>query len=229
LRRAVSVSSGLDPQVARAFRWRYGLSVAQALGVIEVGLPLVNRIDPQGRPESVGAPTAGAEAAIVDGAGRPLPDGEVGELLLHAPGMLSAYLDPPLGREAILRDGWFQTGDLARRDADGLITLVGRRKSVLNVAGHKVFPEEVAAVLERHPAVVRAGVDSRPHPLIGEAVHARLQVVDVSCPPDLETLRAHCRPYLSAYKIPVSIEVVEELEVTSSGKVRHGSSVRNEV
>lgn len=221
LRLAVSVSSALDPAIAAAFRERFGVPVTQALGIIEVGLPLVNRADPLGRPAAVGRPTEGCEIRILDAQGNPARAGQIGEIALRCPGMLAGWLDPPLTRDKILRDGWFFPGDLARRDPDGVIALVGRSKLAINVAGHKVFPEEVAAVLERHPAVARASIGSRPHPLLGEAVHANIELVAGAVAPTLEALRAHCRPFLSAHKLPVSIEI-GEVELTPSGKTLHG-------
>ena len=76
----------------------------------------------------------------------------------------------------MLHDGWFLTGDLAHRDSGGRIVLDGRTSSVIHVAGHKVFPEEVAAVLDQHPAVLRSRVFGRPHPQMGEAIHAEVQL-----------------------------------------------------
>jgi acyl-CoA synthetase (AMP-forming)/AMP-acid ligase II len=90
------------------------------------------------------------------------------------------------------------------------------------VAGHKVFPEEVAAVLDQHPAVLRSRVITRPHPQLGEAVHAEVQLRDGSSQTVTEDILAFCRRRLSSHKVPTSIELVAELNLTSSGKVRHG-------
>jgi acyl-CoA synthetase (AMP-forming)/AMP-acid ligase II len=95
---------------------------------------------------------------IVDDEMKPLAEGETGQLALRGPGMFSGYLNPPRSREEVLHDGWFLTGDLAHRDSGGRIVLDGRTSSVIHVAGHKVFPEEVAAVLDQHPAVLRSRV-----------------------------------------------------------------------
>ena len=124
----------------------------------------------------------GFEAVILDERLKPVADGETGQLALRGPGMFAGYLNPPKRREEVLRDGWFLTGDLAHRDDAGRIVIDGRLKTVIDVAGHKVFPEEVAAVLDQHPAVLRSRVTTRPHPQLGEAVHAEVQLRDGSSP-----------------------------------------------
>jgi len=122
----------------------------------------------------------------------------------------------------VLRDGWFWTGDLAHRDPAGRIVLDGRTSSVIHIAGHKVFPEEVATVLDQHPAVLRSRVTSRPHPQLGEAVHAEIQLRHGSLPTTREDILLYCRRRLSNHKVPASLDFVSTLDLTASGKVRHG-------
>jgi acyl-coenzyme A synthetase/AMP-(fatty) acid ligase len=222
LRRAVSTSAALAPQTAQAFLERYGLPITQAYGIIEVGLPLINLDHALDRPESIGRPLPDYEVAILDENLRPVPSGSVGELALRGPGMFDAYMSPPRLRREVLRGGWFLTGDLARQDADGLVTLVGRCKAMINVAGNKVFPEEVEDVLNMHPCVALARVSARAHPQMGEVVHA-----DIVLSPsaggreiEVEQLLAFCRQRLSSYKVPQSVAFVESIEETPSGKVR---------
>jgi long-chain acyl-CoA synthetase len=222
LQRVMSVSSKLHTQSARDFFARYKIPVAQGYGIIEVGLPIMNIAEAAEHPEAIGRPVSGFEAKIVDDAMKPLAEGETGQLVLRGPGMFSGYLDPPRSREEILRDGWFLTGDLAHRDGGGRIVLDGRTSSVIHVAGHKVFPEEVAAVLDSHPAILRSRVFGRPHPQFGEAVHAEVQLRDGNLPAASEDILAFCRRRLSSQKIPMSLEFAAEISMTSSGKVRHG-------
>jgi long-chain acyl-CoA synthetase len=136
--------------------------------------------------------------------------------------MFAGYLNPPKRRDEVLRDGWFLTGDLAHRDDAGRIVIDGRLKTVIDVAGHKVFPEEVAAVLDQHPAVLRSRVTTRPHPQLGEAIHAEVQLRDGSPETSSEDILSFCRRRLSSHKVPTSLDLVAELNLTSSGKVRHG-------
>ena len=221
LRRVMSVSAKLHPQSARDFLAKYQAPVSQGYGIIEVGLPIQNIAEAVEHPEAIGRPVDGFEAKIVDEAMQPLPDGQPGQLALRGPGMFSGYLNPPRSRAEVLHDGWFLTGDLAHRDSGGRIVLDGRTTSVIHVAGHKVFPEEVAAVLDHHPAVLRSRVSARPHPQMGEAIHAEVQLRPGQAATPEEII-AFCRRRLSSQKVPASLDLVAEISTTSSGKVRHG-------
>ena len=222
LQRVMSVSAKLHPQSALDFLAKYHIPVSQGYGIIEVGLPIQNIAEAREHPEAIGRPVEGFEAKIVDDARRPLPEGEPGQLALRGPGMFSGYLNPPRARAEVLHDGWFLTGDLAHRDSGGRIVLDGRTTSVIHVAGHKVFPEEVAAVLDHHPAVLRSRVCARPHPQMGEAIHADVQLRPGQAATTSEDIIAFCRRRLSSQKVPATLEMVAEITTTASGKVRHG-------
>ena len=221
LKRVMSVSAKLHPQTALDFLAKYKVPVAQGYGIIEVGLPVQNNDEAAEHPEAIGRPVDGFEAKIVDNQLHTLPDGQTGQLALRGPGMFSGYLNPPRSRAEIMHDGWFLTGDLGHRDSGGRIVLDGRTSSVIHVAGHKVFPEEVAAVLDHHPAVLRSRVSAKPHPQMGEASHAEVQLRPGQ-PATSEELIALCRKKLSAQKVPATLEIVAEIKTTTSGKVRHG-------
>lgn len=222
LRRVMSVSSKLHPQSALDFLAKFQVPVSQGYGIIEVGLPIMNITEAAEHPEAIGRPVAGFEAKIVDEALQPLAEGQTGQLALRGPGMFSGYLNPPRPRAEVLHDGWFLTGDLAHRDSGGRIVLDGRTSSVMHVAGHKVFPEEVAAVLDHHPAVLRSRVSARAHPQMGEAVHAEVQLRPGHAAITGEEIIAFCRRRLSSQKVPATLEIVGEISTTTSGKVRHG-------
>lgn len=222
LKRVMSVSSKLPPQTARDFLTKYGVPMSQGFGIIEVGLPLMNLAEAAEHPEAVGRPVPGFDAKIVDEQMKPLADGETGQLALRGPGMFSGYLNPPRPRATVLRDGWFLTGDLAHRDSGGRFVIDGRTSSVIHVAGHKVFPEEVAAVLDHHPAVLRSRVFGRPHPQMGEAVFAEIQLRPDHTADQAEDILTFCRKRLSSQKVPLQLDFVAAVSMTSSGKVRHG-------
>lgn len=221
LQGVMSVSSKLNPQSARDFLARYQLPVCQGYGIIEVGLPIMNIAEAAEYPEAIGRPVSSFETMIVHDGMNPVAAGETGQLAVRGPGMFSGYLNPPRLRDEIMRDGWFLTGDLAHQDSGGRIVLDGRTSSVIHVAGHKVFPEEVAAVLDSHPAVLRSRVFGRQHPQWGEAVFAEAQLRN-GAPLTSEDLLSFCRRRLSSQKVPVTVEFVSEISMTSSGKVRHG-------
>lgn len=212
LRLAVATAAALDQATADKFRERFGKPLVQGLGIIEVGLPLLNIEGAAGHPESVGKPQPAYECLLRD------EHEGVGELCLRGPGMFDAYLDPWQPRSELTdSDGWFATGDMARIDDAGRVTLCGRCKSLINVGGMKVFPEEVESVLNAHPQVLRALVEGRAHPLFGEVPVARYIPADP--PPTVAELRQLCREHLSTYKVPLMFNAVETLPTTASGKL----------
>jgi long-chain acyl-CoA synthetase len=210
LRLAVSTAATLPLATAQAFVERYGLPLSQGLGIIEVGLPLLNLNAAREKPGSVG---------------RPLPDyrAEVrsdGELFLRGPGMFDAYLQPWRPRAKVLEEGWFRTGDLARIDEDGDIHLLGRSYSVINIAGLKCFPEEIEAVLCELPDVLCARVSGKANPRFGAVPVAEIVPRDPANPPKISALAAHCRGALARYKVPVEFRLVESVPLTPSGKIQ---------
>lgn len=208
LRLAVSTAAALSAETAHAFAARYGAPLTQGLGLIEIGLPVLNVANARSKPTAIGRPQPDFEAELRDD-----------ELFLRGPGLLDAYLEPWQPRAEILRDGWFATGDLCRRDADGDLFLCGRRQSVINVAGLKCFPEEIEAVLRAHPAVENARVSGRPHPKVGAVPVAEIVARE---PVPVAELAAHCRRALARYKVPLDFRFVDALPLTPSGKVRRG-------
>ncbi len=212
LRLAVATAAALDQATADKFRFRFGRPLAQGLGIIEVGLPLLNIEGAEETAESIGQPLPAYQYRLNDA-----HEG-VGELYLRGPGMFDAYLDPWQPRaECVDEQGWFATGDLARCDDKGRVFLCGRRKSVINVGGMKVFPEEVERVLDAHPGVLRSLVEGRAHPLFGEVPVARFIPGDPA--PTVAELRNHCREQLASYKIPLMFSTTDTLPTTASGKL----------
>jgi long-chain acyl-CoA synthetase len=215
----VSTAAPLPAATARAFDARFGVGVAQALGIIELGLVAVND-EPRAKPESIGRPLPDFTTRLRGEDGRDVPPGVVGELIVRGPGMLDAYLWPFRTRDEILDDGWFSTGDLATADATGSLTLVGRTRSVINVSGLKCFPEEIEAVLVQHPGVAAARAFGRPHARVGAVPVAEIVPLDPGRPPAAGALAAHCRAALARFKVPVEFRVVAALPLTASGKVK---------
>ena len=210
LRLAVSVAAALPLQTAAAFESRYGLPLSQGLGIIEVGLPLLNLHQAREKPGSVGKPLPGFEAEVRVGE----------ELYLRGPGMFDAYLQPWQPKAEVLRKGWFRTGDLARRDEDGDIFLLGRSHSVINVGGLKCFPEEVETVLNEIPGVTASRVVGRENARFGAVPVAEIEARDPSHPPTAGQMASHCRRALAGYKVPVSFQIVPQVPRTASGKIQ---------
>ena len=219
LRYAISTSSAIPLQTINAFRKRFNMPITQAFGIIEVGLPIINISHRESHPDAVGQVIEGYKVEILDRNDQVLPPGKIGRLAVAGPGMFDGYLSPPTERAAVLRNGWFITGDLASKSEDGLIKIEGREKFVINVSGNKVFPEEVESVLNSHEAIKLSRVTRRMHPLMGESVHADVMVND-SHGVDNEDILRYCRKHLSFYKVPQSIQIVTSIATTGSGKVR---------
>jgi acyl-CoA synthetase (AMP-forming)/AMP-acid ligase II len=133
--------------------------------------------------------------------------------------MFDGYLSPPTLRDDVLKNGWFITGDLASRTADGLIAIKGREKSMINVSGNKVFPDEVEEVINTYPGVIRSRVYGQQHMLFGEIVVADVMLSDDASLQE-EDLLSYCRQSLSAFKVPQRITIVTEIALTGSGKVK---------
>lgn len=210
LRMAISTASALSAEVAEAFRERFELPVTQALGIIEVGLPILNKGHAEDMPEALGQPLPDYEVKVA----------EDGELLLKGPGMFDAYLVPWQRRESLLRGGWFGTGDLAEVLDDGTVMMRGRKKSVINVGGMKVFPEEIEAVLNTHPLVARSRVFAERHPTLGSFPCAEVILEQGEEMPPVRVLRSYCMEKLASYKIPLEFSAVGSIELTASGKVK---------
>ena len=219
LRLAVSTAGPLAEEVAQRFRKRFGKPLVQGLGIIEIGLPLLNTGGAADAPTAVGRPLPAFDVELRDEEGLPVAVGHVGELWIKGPGMFDAYLSPWQTLDEICAVGWFATGDLAVTDAAGRIYLRGRKKSVLNVGGMKVFPEEVEAVVEKHPAVRRCRVTGFPHTILGTVPVAEVILHDGETLLPRELI-GWCRKSLSTYKVPVRVRVVDELPLTASGKIR---------
>jgi acyl-CoA synthetase (AMP-forming)/AMP-acid ligase II len=214
----LSCTAPLAPQVVTAFIDRFGVPICQHYGSSETGAVTTHvRSEVHRRPESVGRPMAGVRVTVADPDGSALPPGAEGEVVVESGAVARGYvLGAPPGRSPF-RAGSFWTGDLGLMDADGFLTVLGRRDALINVGGLKVSPAEVAATLEAHPAVREAGVIGVPDSQGDEVPYA---VVALSGSADEGELIAYCRAALAEYKVPRRIEIRDELPRTASGKVR---------
>ncbi|MDV6346469.1 AMP-binding protein [Nitrosomonas sp. Is35] len=219
LKYVISTSVSIAGAQCQMFSNRFDIPVSQAYGIIEIGLPILNFKRNKEYPDAIGYVLPDYQAQIINDQGSILPSEKTGNLVIRGPGMLDGYLDPPCSREDILRNGWFHTGDLASMDIDGLIRIAGRKKNMINVAGNKVFPEEVEAVLNQHPAIKLCRISGCMHNLLGEYVQAEVVLYNGEKKIDVEELITFCRDYLSPHKIPQKIDFVESLPMTYSQKL----------
>ena len=219
LKVAISTSSAIPANIAEAFTRRFNIPVTQAYGIIEAGLPLLDSLSGHTDPQSVGYPTAGFSVALLDGDNVPVQEGQIGRLAIRGAGLFDAYLKPWQTSDQVMRNGWFLTGDLAQRQADGRVAICGREKTMINVSGNKAFPEEIESVLNTHPDIVACRVFGRAHPLLGEVVCAEV-VLRQQAELDVEALLQFCRQRLSTYKVPQRLQIVTQISCTASGKVK---------
>lgn len=214
----ISTSAGISKDVCVAFKKRFNKEVSQAYGLIEVGLPIINKQKSEASPESVGYALPDYDVEILDEDFKPVPEGQIGMLGMRGPGMFDAYLDPFMKKEEVLKNGYFITSDLAVKQ-DGLITVQGRTKSVINISGNKVFPEEVEAVLEEFKGVKQAKVSGVPHPLLGTIIQADV-VYSNDDELDIEELISFCRKRMTHFKAPQKVQIVDSIELTLTGKIK---------
>ncbi|QNS07662.1 AMP-binding protein [Streptomyces xanthii] len=171
-------------------------------------------------PVFCGLPVPGTDFMVVDFVtGDPLPLGERGEIVVRGPSVLTRYWRAPAATASALRDGWLHTGDIGALDEDGCLHYLGRNKDMIKVKGMSVFPTEVETLLGQHPEVLAAAVVAVPDPDSGERPHAFVRVAEGSALTG-EALRAWAATTMAGYKIPQVVEVVPELPLTPTGKIR---------
>lgn len=167
--------------------------------------------------QSAGRVNPGFEVRLVDRHGREVIDGQPGEILVRGSSVLHNYWDDPEATKEAIVDGWFRTGDIAVR-SEGYLTIMDRAKDMVLTGGENVYPAEIEAVLYEHPGVADVGVIGVPDDQFGERVHAVI-VIQPGAAVDLETIMEFCRGRLAGYKLPRSMEVVDELPRNPTGKI----------
>jgi len=167
--------------------------------------------------QSAGRVNPGFEVRLVDRHGRDVVDGQAGEILVRGSSVLHNYWDDPEATNEAIVDGWFRTGDIAVR-SEGYLTIMDRAKDMVVTGGENVYPAEVEAVLYEVPGVAEVAVIGVPDEQFGERVHAVI-VIQPGAVVDLETIMEFCRGRLAGYKLPRSMEVVDELPRNPTGKI----------
>ena len=201
--------------------WHRGQEFAMGYGLTEVG-PNNFYMPPDAskqKPTAVGLPFFHNEIRIVDEHLEDLSPGEIGELLLRGPHAFSGYWNNPQAtQETIEPDGWVHTGDLARQDAEGFVFITGRSKELIISGGENIFPVEIERVLDDHEMVDAVAVVGMPDEKWGEVPIAFVVVTegrDIS----EASLKEYMRSKLARYKVPKRVIFLEELPLTSTGKI----------
>ena len=221
LRFARSASAPLPPEQHRAFEQRFGVTIIEAMGLTETAsVAFTNPLDPAARKlGSPGLPLA-VEARVVTPDGRELPTGEAGEIALRGPPVMRGYFRAPeQTAQAVDAQGWFATGDLGYRDADGYYFITGRLKELIIKGGENIAPREIDEALLAHPAVLEAAAVGIPDAEYGQEILACV-VLKAGAQCTEADLRAHCLRLLGRYKSPKELRFVADLPKGPSGKVQ---------
>ncbi len=221
LRCSYSGSAALAEETLRQWERVSGAPVLEGYGQTETaGGVTFNPLNGVRKPGSVGIAVAEAEIQIVDveTGTRILPQGEAGEVCVRGPQNMRGYRNRPQETAAVLREGWLHTGDIGYLDADGYLTICGRKKELVIVSGFNVYPREVEEVLFLHPDVSEAAVIGVSDAYQGEALRAYV-VLRTGSALDAHTLQQHCRTHLAPYKVPRQIDFLDSLPRTSVGKL----------
>ncbi|MEM1179823.1 MAG: acyl-CoA synthetase [Acidobacteriota bacterium] len=219
LRLMVSGSAALPVPVLERWRELTGHTLLERYGMSEIGMALSNPLDGDRIPGSVGRPLPGVQLRIVDAEGLELGDGESGEVEVKGPAVFDGYWRRPDATRDAFRAGWFQTGDVAIREA-GVYRLLGRSSvDILKTGGEKVSALEIEAVLRRHPAISECAVVGVADIDWGQRVAAAVEIEDGESL-ELDALRAWCKERLAVYKVPSRLAVVDALPRNALGKVQ---------
>ena len=227
LRFVFTAGSAVSTELIRAFE-RHGLLLMQGYGQTESStLCCLQPADAVRKAGSVGRPVFHADVRVValgSRSGRPsswrdVSPGESGEIVVRGPITMLGYWEKPEASAEALVDGWLCTGDLARVDDEGFVTLVGRSKDMIISGGENVYPAEVEAVYREHPSIREIAVVGEPDEHWGEIGRAHV-VLEHGCALEPDALEAWARERLAAFKIPKRFMVEDDLPRTASGKVR---------
>ena len=221
LRAVTTGSTQVPPALIEALNAR-GVRVLQVYGSTETSpIAVYTRVGGDlSRKESTGLPGLCCEARIVDEHGREVPPGTAGEVVVRGPNVLFEYWGNAPATAEALRDGWYFSGDMGTRDADGYFTIHDRKKNMIISGGENVYPAEIERVLHEHPGIAEAAVIGRPDPRWQE-----VPVAYVVRRPDLaldaEEVRRHVAAQLARFKVPRDIVFVDALPRNALGKVQH--------
>ncbi|MCH8965982.1 MAG: AMP-binding protein [Planctomycetes bacterium] len=216
---AFSGGEPLQASTAEAFQDRFGVQLNEGYGLTETS-PVVSLNLPWNRLSgAVGKTIPNCEVRIIDDSGSILPPDRDGEIQVRGPGVMKGYYNKAdETAEVIDAEGWFKTGDQGRLSQDGFLSITGRIKEMLIIAGENVFPSEIENVLIQHPAVDEAAVIGIPDESRGEVPMAFVILKEGQSADETE-LRSHCRDRLASLKVPRQVKICDDLPRGPTGKI----------
>jgi long-chain acyl-CoA synthetase len=211
---ATKMPENLIHQIQEALNWRY----AEAWGLTEVSCVGATSPYQETRIGSCGRGMADAEMKVIDENGQTLSSGEQGELCVRGTCVTQGYLNKPEAtRQVFDPEGWFRSGDIAYMDDDGYAYIVDRKKDMINVGGEKVFPSEVEDMMLAHPQIKDVVIIGIADNLKGEAPKAFIQLKEGETA-TAEEIRAFCKAKMAPYKVPATVEFIDEIPRSAAGK-----------
>jgi long-chain acyl-CoA synthetase len=219
LRLCSSGGAALPVEVLHAFEKTFGVVILEGYGLSETSpVATFNHRDLPRKPGSIGVPVFGTEVRIVDANDQDVGVNEPGEIIIRGHNVMKGYYKQPEATAEAMRDGWFHTGDIARRDEDGYIFIMDRVKDMILRGGFNVYPREVEEVMMTHPAVSMVAVIGVPHEALGEEIKA-VVIRKPDAVVDEGELIGWCKDQMAAYKYPRLIEFREQLPMNATGKI----------
>ncbi|OLN23817.1 long-chain fatty acid--CoA ligase [Domibacillus antri] len=218
IRLCISGGASMPVSLLEQFEKKFNVQISEGYGLSEASpVTCFNPLDRPRKAGSIGCSISNVENKVVNELGEEMERGQVGELIVRGPNVMKGYYKMPEETAVTIRDGWLYTGDLARQDEEGYFYIVDRKKDLIIVGGYNVYPREVEEVLYAHPAIIEAAVVGAPDPDYGEAVLAF--VVQKRDGLTAGAVIQYCKEHLAAYKIPRSVEFLQELPKNTTGKI----------
>ena len=227
VRRMTTAGEALNPEVYRRFEEATGLQIMEGFGQTETTLSIANLIGAPHKLGSMGKPSPLFDVNIVNPDGQPVPDGEVGEIVIRTdrnvpPGLFSGYYRAPDKTAEVWHDGYYHTGDTAWRDEDGFYWYVGRVDDVIKSSGYRIGPFEIESVIMELPYVLECGVSAAPDEVRGQVVKASIVLTKGTQPSEelKKEIQNYVKSHTAPYKYPRIVVFCDSLPKTISGKIQ---------
>ena len=211
-------SAPVPAEILRRFEETFGCLVIEGYGLSESTCrSTFNPPDASRRPGSCGKPI-GNEMAVFDENDEPVTDGELGEIVMRGPNICKAYFKNPEATGKAFANGWFHTGDIGYRDADGFFYIADRKSDMIIRGGENIYPREIDDLLYTHPAIAAAAVIGVPDALYGEEVAAFI-VLKPETKATADEIITFCKEHLADYKCPKTVHFLDEIPKGPTGKL----------
>ena len=218
IRYEFSAASTMPREISSQWTERFGRPVFEGYGLTECSPFACYNHDFRHKFGSVGTPVENFEIKILDEEDKEVPLGKWGEICVRGPGVMQGYWNRPEETQQALRNGWLHSGDTGLMDDEGYVFIVDRVKDMINVAGFKIWPAEIEQFLYKHAAIKELAVYGVPHREKGEIVRAAI-VLKENASATAEEITTFCRENLANYKVPSSVDFIDELPKSATGKI----------